>query len=295
MGASLSFAIITTSYDRDFERCRLLCETIDRHVDGTFRHLIVIDRKDYKLFRPLAGGRRWLIEKEELLPKWIRPTGFAFGRFRRHLWLSCRSRPVGGWLMQQIAKIAISRRADADILVLVDSDVCFVRKFTINQILSGSRVLLYRVEATIPENKGPHDLWCKSAAELLAVQFEFPASDFISQLVVWRSENVEGLCQRIESTTGRHWVAAIANKRRFSEYLAYGMLVERYLGEQAGHYFSDRPLCHSYWDYEPLNPECYRAFIDAAGADQVAIGVQSISDTPIDVIRSAFNKVHSAP
>lgn len=292
MAASPSFAIITTSYDRDFGRCRLLCETIDRHVDGNFRHLVVIDHKDYSLFRPLAGGRRDLIEKEELLPRWIKPTSFALGRFRRHLWLSWRSRPVGGWLMQQIAKIAISRRADADVLVLVDSDVCFVHKFMINQILSGSRVLLYRVAAAIPADQGPHASWCKSAAQLSAVRFEFPASDFISQLVVWRRRNVDALCQRIESTTGRHWVAAIANKRRFSEYIAYGMFVERYLGDQAGHYFSDRPLCHSYWDYEPLTPECCRAFIDAAGADQVAIGVQSISDTPINVIRAACNKVH---
>lgn len=96
------------------------------------------------------------------------------------------------------------------------------------------------------------------------------------------------LCTRIEQTTGRNWIAAIANKRRFSEYLTYGMFVERILGAAAGHGFDDTPLCHSYWDYAPLTAEGCRQFAASVGAGQVAIGIQSVSGTPLPLIRSCL-------
>lgn len=46
----MDFEIITPSRGLDFERCQLLCQTIDRFVGGSFRHIVVVDRSDYQLF-----------------------------------------------------------------------------------------------------------------------------------------------------------------------------------------------------------------------------------------------------
>jgi hypothetical protein len=60
--------IITPSYPPDFERCRLLCETMDRYVRSEFHHVIIVDSADYRLFKTLSGTGREVIQKEDLLP-----------------------------------------------------------------------------------------------------------------------------------------------------------------------------------------------------------------------------------
>ena len=47
-------ALVTATYAADFERCRLLCETVDRHVTGMTRHLLLVSDPDVALFRQLA-------------------------------------------------------------------------------------------------------------------------------------------------------------------------------------------------------------------------------------------------
>src|SRR5690242_7580212 len=43
-------AIVTASYGPDFERCRLLCETIDRFVTGMSQHYILVEERDVAQF-----------------------------------------------------------------------------------------------------------------------------------------------------------------------------------------------------------------------------------------------------
>ena len=50
-------AMVTASYAPDFERCRLLCETIDRFVTGAPRHYILVEQRDVALFRQLGNAR----------------------------------------------------------------------------------------------------------------------------------------------------------------------------------------------------------------------------------------------
>ena len=44
-------------------------------------------------------------------------------------------------------------------------------------------------------------------------------------------------------------------------------------------------LCHSYWEYESLREESFGSFVDSLQKDQVAIGIQSISQTPAEILR----------
>ena len=58
VAAGHSNALVTASYAPDFERCRLLCETIDRHVTGLGRHYIRGENRDLAFFRQLEKSRR---------------------------------------------------------------------------------------------------------------------------------------------------------------------------------------------------------------------------------------------
>ena len=62
-------AIVTASYAPDFERCRLLCETIDRFVAGAPRHYILVEQRDVALFRQLETRDRVIISERDLLPR----------------------------------------------------------------------------------------------------------------------------------------------------------------------------------------------------------------------------------
>jgi Family of unknown function (DUF6492) len=65
MNMSLRFGIITPSYAPDFERCRLLCQSIEQFVSPPVHHYIVVDQADWALFQSLAGANTSILTKEE--------------------------------------------------------------------------------------------------------------------------------------------------------------------------------------------------------------------------------------
>src|ERR1700677_4667311 len=98
-----SFAIVTPSYYRDFPHCRLLVESVGAHVPRDIPHFIVVDRRDEALFSGLRSPRTHLVLKEDVLPGWLRQIPFA-----RRWWLSAKSLPVRGWIVQQLVKLSVS-------------------------------------------------------------------------------------------------------------------------------------------------------------------------------------------
>ncbi|OWK21969.1 hypothetical protein AJ88_13520 [Mesorhizobium amorphae CCBAU 01583] len=59
-------AVVTASYAPDFERCRLLCETMDRQVSGVVHHYILVEHRDVALFRQLETGSRTVVDERDL-------------------------------------------------------------------------------------------------------------------------------------------------------------------------------------------------------------------------------------
>ena len=90
-------AVVTASYAPDFERCRLLCETLDRHVSGAAHHYILVEHRDVALFRQLETDRRTVVDERDLLPRWLRAFDDPLSLFRRRVWLSLKTQPLRGW------------------------------------------------------------------------------------------------------------------------------------------------------------------------------------------------------
>jgi hypothetical protein len=279
-----TISLITPSLARDFEACRLLCETIDAYVDGFDRHYVVVSAEDLPLFRPLAGPRREIVAEETLLPRSLRRLPLRW-RKRTYRWAP-GLRPIHGWHVQQLLKFAMATAQPNPRVMFIDSDNCFCRPFDL-QDFAGGAVPLHVAHADVAAGT-PHALWIENAYRLLGLPSpDFPADDFIGQMIVWDAAIVRTLLARIEAIAGESWWKAMCRRRQFSEYMIYGAAVtaDPILLQQ--HRLVEQSPCHSYWSGPPLDEGTMAQFLAGMRPGQSAIGIQSFTRTPIELIRAA--------
>lgn len=285
-------AIVTSSYRGDFERCRLLCESIDRRVTGHTRHLILVEARDVALFRSLAGPRREIVDERDLLPGWLRPFPDPLSLGRRRFWLSPKGPPLRGWHVQQLRRIAMAAALDETVMVSVDSDVVFLRPFDVAWFEEGGRVRFYRrsgaLAALAPGAREEHRKWSRKAGRLLGIEEpEETDTVYIATLIAWRSDSVRDMLARIEAKTGRSWAAALAATRALSECTLYGRFVDELERRPDRHLPGDIDLCHMYWTGAALGAEALTDFASQLEPHQVAAGIQSFTGTEPGLIRRA--------
>jgi hypothetical protein len=292
-------AIITPSYRGDFERCRLLCDTLDAVGGSDWQHLLLVSDQDRPLFDGFQSTRRQVIADSAYMPQWLRPV--MLPRISKPRWISFSPRypiwPMSGWHVQQIRKLYAARLTDAPVLLMADSDTVFVKPVSAEALFRHGMLRLYRRPAQITGIAGEHDkhrLWLKSTAALLGVSVApLPADDYINNLVTWRRDVVLGLIAHIEAQTDKPLVAALGRHRSFSEYLIYGQFSDRILAESSGHWHSETSLGHTYWSGAALDAQSLDGFLGTMAEDQIAFGVQSFTATSVDLIRQAVLQVRS--
>ncbi len=279
-------ALITASYAADFERCRLLCDTVDRHVTGASHHYLLVEHRDLALFQQLEGKRRTVIDERELLPSWLRDIPDPTSLFKRRVWLSRKAPPLRGWHVQQLRRMAIAERIEQETLVYVDSDVAFLRPFDCARFWLGGKLRLFRRDGVLLKpGHDNHRIWSANAAAVLGIAApEISPHDYISTLIAWRRSSVRDMLARIEQVSGRHWVEAVSARRKFSECMIYGRFVDE-VADGAGHYAGAEEFCRVHWTGTPLTDMQFEAFVAAMSPEQVAIGMQSFIGTDLGRIR----------
>ncbi|MBX3566417.1 MAG: hypothetical protein KF914_00060 [Rhizobiaceae bacterium] len=278
-------AVVTASYAPDLERCRLLCETMDRHVAGMAHHYVLVEGRDVPLFRQLETATRTIVDERDILPSWLHVFDDPLSRFRRRIWLSLRTQPLRGWHVQQLRRIAIAAQVREDVLVYCDSDVAFLKPTDLSRFSRNGRTRLFRRDdALLRDGHDEHRIWSANAGRVLGLAATPSTHDYITTLIAWNRATVVAMCRQIETVTGRDWVAAIGRDRRFSECMLYGRYVDDVLGG-AGHFHGAEELCRVHWQGKPLSDDEFGVFVGAMGADQVAIGMQSFIGTDLARIR----------
>jgi hypothetical protein len=273
-GATPSVAFVTVTYGRDRDRCALLCRSLDRFAPEA-EHLIVVDRADLPAFASLATKKVTLVALEEVLPVWLRRLNVGRLGIRSSLWIQARGRPVRGWLVQQLAKLAVSRQLQADVVVHADSDVVLLRPFESAALVdSEGRVRLYSLSGAVDHTLPQHVRWHRTAERVLAVpEANAPLPDFITSLVPWKRENALALLARIEEVTQQNWLRALAAAWDVSEYTLYGRFVADVLGESAGQFTTETSLCRDYWTPTPLTAHQLETFLDGVEEGEVAVSI----------------------
>lgn len=276
-------ALITASYHRDFEACRLLCDTIDAYVSGYSTHYIVVASEDVALFSSLSGPRRDIIDAATLLPQ-MRAVPVTW-RGRRYSWMPGMGAPVYGWHLQQLRKIAMTMALSDAKAMHLDSDSCFCRPFDVDRAARG-KTPLRRAVGVIDEGMPDHLKWWRNAHRLLGLETPvLPGDDYVGPMITWERSAVSSMAARIEATTGKPWWLALAAARHFSEYLTYGTMVANDPLLMERHEFTSEWPCLAYWQGPPLDAQSLAAFARGLGPRQVAIALQSFTGTPIGVIR----------
>ncbi len=282
----LKFCIITPSFKPDFERCRLLVESIDKFACLSIHHYIIVDRRDYKLFQQFEASNRTVLTVESILPWWIQKIPWL-----QNGWFSFKTLPIRNWLIQQIVKLEIANWIEQDVFIFVDSDVAFIRPFDHNQFIRDGKVRLFRETIPLSEwTTGISDQykWFNTAHLLLDlppfVDFNDQGfiTNYIGNFIIWKRENVLQLHEYIQKLTDKSWIESIPNCWYFSEYTLYGVFVEQVLKENSGHYFDAQKVSHDYWGTKALSqeelqnlfqnipPECFSVMISAKSKMSVA-------------------------
>ncbi len=225
MPKALDANIVTLSFRGDLEVCRLLCASVDRYASDAFVHSLYVPAADMPLFANLAAERRRIATQESLLPRWFWKVPLPSPHWRARLFLPRRnvyltpfSLPVRGWIAQQIMKIAAALASEREIVAFLDSDNALVRPLAIDHLTRSGKIRHYHDPhpAEIPGQ----GRWYEAARRLLGLpQDDCYRPAYIHPMIAWRRRVVQGMIQRIEATTGRGWVAALARTPRFAEHI----------------------------------------------------------------------------
>jgi Family of unknown function (DUF6492) len=164
-----------------------------------------------------------LLTTEEIVPVWLKRVETRKLGLRSNMWLQARGKPIRGWLVQQLVKLALAEKLDADVLVHADSDVVLVRPFEPSSIVDAEgRVRLCVEPDAIDAHLPNHVRWHRSAERLLPIESaEPPFPDYITSFVPWRRDNAVALLEHIDRMTGDSWLRAIASAWDVSEYTPF--------------------------------------------------------------------------
>src|SRR5579863_6974991 len=281
-------ALVTPSFARDFELCRALNESVLRFVPAPVKHYIFVDRRDLALFQSLEGPRTVIAAIEDILP-----PGFFKVPFSKKWWVSLSAQyPAKGWLVQQLAKLSATRVLQERVVVNMDSDVRFIRPVDLNLFASQGKTRLYRKPGGIVAGM-PHVDWHRNVSRLLGIKpDEIPMVDYVGNVISWDRRVALDALAHVELITGLPWHVAFTRGRSVSEYLLYGLYVEKIAGHQsAGVWIDERSWCHTYWGPQPLLEGEVEPFVSELKPDDVAFSIAGYTGTDDRISEAALKLV----
>lgn len=286
----MSMAIVTPSHAPDLNRFRRLHESVIRHAPAGVQHYVLVPPPDVTRFAAVGTGRLTVLRQPDVVPAPLLtttllcrlpylPRGYQVAAVNlRRPWP-----PIRGWVLQQLVKLAFVSTLEVDVALMVDSDVLLVRDFTEDVFRHGPSVRHHRVPHALHEGMPRHRNWRKVAARVL--DLEAPSEDFADYnagVVSWSPTIVRSLLARIEDVSGRDWPTVVAAELDVSEYFLYGEYVAAFGTPEQRAFTSERNLCHSTW--ETLTPADADRFVESVPPEDIALLVQSNSDTADEVL-----------
>lgn len=257
---------VTPSYAPDFERCRLLVESRAACAPG-IPHYLLIDKPDLPLFRTLQGGNTMVVDTRELLHPSLHKLPGNNG-----WWFGWRTPPVRGWIAQQLCKLAMSRLADHDVLINVDSDVVFIRPFDVATFFDADRLGLFEVDYRNEEIRA----WSATAARMIGIAPPAEPFNYVGNMIPWWRKEVLALTEQIGREMSLPWQLALARCRSFSEYMTYGTFVRHRRGLDAARHFADgRMLVQTSWHKPTDTHEGLAELFASVPPEAVAVMVHS--------------------
>jgi len=280
MDSHARVTIVTPTYRPDHAITVALCATIDRHFKTPYQHLVIVPRRDSRLFAALAGPNRKILIAEDLL----RPYGFyklplpsrlyipgLIDRRLREQWYKPGVGRITGWLIQQILKLQSADLTQDETLIFIDSDLAFIRDIDSGIFHIDGKLRLHRNPGVLATEH--HRRWRTSSIALLGLNADTtPENGYIGNVITWKRSNLVKMLAKIESVTGKDWRTAFASTRDVSEYMLYGYHAEFALQDIGGHAIATFDAIHSLWFGEQVHRD---VFLSGMRPHHVAVHIQS--------------------
>ena len=276
-------ALITPSYDVDFEACRLLVDSVKRHVPNDIVHYLIIPRSDYSQFKILESERCILKFQEDFLPWWIIPSGIS-----KKWYFSFKTLPVRGWIRQQIVKAATAKFLDEECFLIMDSDTFFVDDFKFEDFVKEGSVSFYC--ESLAEAIPAHEQWQMNSCKMFKLSSAALLKEiYVGPFIFWKRDVLNKMFDVLEVVNGCSWEKTMARQLSVSEYTIYGVFVRQVIGlKTAGHFVDPVKYTHDYYEEIPLSREELIEFKAKRQAHQIGVSISSKSFTSIDLIREVF-------
>lgn len=285
------WAFITPSYSGDFERCQMLCQSMDVFLQGNWHHYIIVDKPDFGLFKSFAGPRRTILLTHDVAPPSMHHLfniPFAGGR---SVWWARKTGFFIGWHMQQIIKMGIASIINQQGLAYCDSDVFFVRPFHTDALSQGTKLRLFHSPHARALPEITNLKYIKPGLEILGLPVNNTDVHFtyIDNFVTWHRPTLLALREHIEKTTGKAWYTELGARLDISEYTLYGLFVDEVQKTNPHHFVDTTHLCKTQWSRQSKTEAEIEQFCQDLAPHQVAIGVQSFAAVNLEHLKKQLN------
>jgi Family of unknown function (DUF6492) len=288
------WAIITPTYHLDYEQFKLMCESMDRFVVGNWHHYVVVNATDYAMFAKFAGPHRTVLENTKILPKWLHYMGKLPKVRSGNFFFSWRTGFFFGWHMQQLVKIAMAEYVKQDAMVLVDSDLFFVRRFNLDAMVKNGKLPFVRIgDDYLVRGVEPPPMF-QHAKKILGLAPSTPTYAYAYNIVVWDRKTVLEMCAFLEQKHKRHWIAALSGLQAISEGNLYGFFVDYILADKNRFTRETYLLTKTVHGDHAIHGAELDEFVSGLEDHAVAFGFQSSARFDNTVLRSIYDQYVAA-
>ena len=223
-----SLVFVTPSYRGDINRFALLRRTIAKFYSGDAQHIVLVPKEDFALFsRRFTENRLTVLCQNDFVSNIYFSSRFykiikATIPHRAYLLKRWAGRP--GWITQQIVKLAVPQYVHEDTVVILDSDILFLRPFTDSEFVRDNGFLLLRQNPK-DENSFHRD-HVKRSRHLLGLPSGATNFHYMAFPAIFQTQWIKSLQEYLEEKYSLAWQEVLYTQGILSEYNLYGVFVE---------------------------------------------------------------------
>ncbi|MHB1246459.1 MAG: DUF6492 family protein [Sulfuriferula sp.] len=281
-----SATFFSPSYVGDLERMVWLRRSIEAfHLPPT-RHIIAVPKRDLRAFKNTFGSsdELELVCQEDFVdpafyPDWLYRLTRTIAP--NQAWRLHSRAGKGGWIIQQIVKLACTSIVKQGAIVFLDSDIFFYRPFSLHNdlgIRAGEKILV----RILPEEEGAkHRHHINNARRFFDLPDGPTDTTYMGFPAIWHTDWLEKMLHHIEQLKGKPWQAALLEVDfPISEYTLYGVFIDEIL-KPAQLTIRDQPFNLIAWDrpsFDALKSDILHG--RPLPADRLALCIQSNINIP---------------
>lgn len=281
---------VTPTFWKDYDRFCLQRESMER-CGINIPHVAIVDHEDLARFAavPFRSNLTILSTRDVLTPQIEARRAVLRKRYRdprRYL-----RRPLHGWYVQQLMKLAVAERVETPGIVCLDSDILFVDRVAEEEFFAtDGRMHLYETRDDLDAEMGD---WLCSSLRFLGIGLQkVPMAKYVHGMVPMHRQVVLDLQRYVEDKYGMHWSHAMT-RARVTEYQTYGAYA-RHLSRRRAVQPVEPTLCLYYWWPEQVQRIEHDLLDRIQTVGGKAILVNSNSGRPVSAYRKTVERAWEA-